>query len=181
MRQRLRCFYRDKVLPQLLRKFKYQNSHQVPRLKKIVVSRGLGTVFHDASRLEASSRELANITAQYRVASRARTAISRFKIRKGLQIGIKVTLRGERMYAFFDRLVNLALPRMRDFQGVARKGFDGTGNYNLGLREQLIFPEVQYDSPSPTLGINISVVTSTDRDSVRSVLLRELGIPFERE
>jgi len=163
-----------------MRKFQYQNIHEIPRLEKIVVSRGVGARSHDPHLLETLSLELTKITAQCSVSTRARTAISRFKIRKGLEIGLKVTLRGERMYAFFDRLVNLSLPRIRDFQGVRRERFDGTGNYNLGLREQLIFPEIQYDTANFICGLNISIVTSAKTVSKRLAMLGELGVPFQR-
>lgn len=178
MAQRLKNFYSETIVPKLMDEFKYTNIHQVPNVVKITVNRGLGEAAQNAKALEASLTEIANITGQKPVVTRAKKAIAGFKIRKGMPVGIMVTLRSERMYAFLDRLVNLALPRIRDFRGISPKSFDGRGNYTLGLREQLIFPEVDYDSIDQLRGMDISIITTANTDEEGRALLREFGMPF---
>jgi large subunit ribosomal protein L5 len=179
MKQRLKRFYEEQVIIQLYKKFNYRNIHQVPRLKKIILNRGLGDIIQNKNLLKSSSTELRTITSQYCIVTRARKAISTFKIREKSPVGLIVTLRGERIYAFLDRLINLAIPRIRDFQGVNPKSFDGNGNYTLGLPEQLIFPEIQYDKIDYVHGIDLSIVTTSKTDKEGLALLKRLGIPFQ--
>jgi large subunit ribosomal protein L5 len=179
MKQRLKRFYEEQVIIQLYKKFNYRNIHQVPRLKKIILNRGLGDIIQNKNLLKSSSTELRTITSQYCIVTRARKAISTFKIREKSPVGLIVTLRGERIYAFLDRLINLAIPRIRDFQGVNPKSFDGNGNYTLGLPEQLIFPEIQYDKIDYVHGIDLSIVTTSKTDREGLALLKRLGIPFQ--
>jgi large subunit ribosomal protein L5 len=179
MRQRRKCLYHDQVIRQLCDEFHYKNIHQVPRLKKIVVNRGLGDTAQNSKILELSLSELATITGQSGVVTLSRNAIAGFKIRRGIPVGIKVTLRGRRIYAFLDRIINLALPRIRDFQGVNQKRFDGRGNYSIGLEEQLIFPEISYQQVDTLRGMNISIVTTSKTDNERFALLKSLGTPFQ--
>jgi len=158
--------------------FQYTNIHQAPKLIKVTINRGLGEAATNAKALEASLNEIALITGQKPVVTRAKKAIAGFKIREGMPVGIMVTLRGERMYAFVDRLVSLTLPRIRDFRGVSPKSFDGRGNYTLGVREQLIFPEVEYDRIDQVRGMDISIVTTARNDEEGRALLKEMGMPF---
>jgi len=146
MVQRLDSFYQEQSIPQLIKEFHYKNKHQVPKLDKIVINRGLGDASQNAKVLESCSKELSIITGQQGVVTRSKKAIASFKLREKMPVGLVVTLRGDKMYAFLDRLINLALPRIRDFQGVSRKSFDGRGNYSLGLEEHLMFPEIDYDN-----------------------------------
>jgi large subunit ribosomal protein L5 len=178
MTQRLKTVYNEKVVPKLMEQFSYTNIHQVPKLTKITVNRGLGEASQNAKALEASIKEIATITGQRPVVTRARKAIAGFKIREGMPVGMMVTLRSDRMYAFLDRFVNLALPRIRDFRGVSPKSFDGRGNYTIGLREQLIFPEVDYDSIDQIRGMDISIITTANTDEEGRALLKEFGMPF---
>ena len=180
MRQRLKHFYQEQVVCQLYEQFKYKNIHQIPRLKKIVINRGLCSSTQNVNVFETSLLELTTIATQHGVITRARKAIASFKIREKIPVGLIVTLRGERMYAFLDRLINLAIPRIRDFQGVDTKGFDGNGNYSIGLIEQLIFPEIQYDKVDNIHGIDLSIVTTSKTDKERFALLKRLGIPFRK-
>ncbi|MBD0264566.1 MAG: 50S ribosomal protein L5 [Tolypothrix sp. Co-bin9] len=166
------------MVPKLMNQFQYSNIHQVPKLLKITVNRGLGEAASNAKSLEASLSEIAVITGQKPVVTRAKKAIAGFKIRQGMPVGIMVTLRGERMYAFIDRLISLSLPRIRDFRGISPKSFDGRGNYTLGVREQLIFPEVEYDSIDQVRGMDISIITSAKNDEEGRALLKEMGMPF---
>jgi large subunit ribosomal protein L5 len=175
---RLKKAYQETIVPKLVNQFQYSNVHQVPKLVKVTVNRGLGEAAQNAKALEASLNEIALITAQKPVVTRAKKAIAGFKIRQGMPVGIMVTLRGERMYAFLDRLINLALPRIRDFRGISPKSFDGRGNYTLGLREQLIFPEVEYDSIDQIRGMDISIITTANTDEEGRALLKEMGMPF---
>jgi large subunit ribosomal protein L5 len=179
MRQRLKRFYNDHVVSQLRKQFIYRNVYQVPRLEKIVINRGLGETTQNAKILESSLFEITTISTQRGVVTRSKKAIAGFKIREKRPVGLIVTLRGERIYAFLDRLINLALPRIRDFQGVKVQSFDGRGNYNFGLREQLIFPEIQYDQIDQLRGIDISIVTTAWTDDEGLALLKALGIPFQ--
>lgn len=178
MSQKLKSRYEEKIVSKLMEQFGYKNIHQVPKVLKITVNRGLGEAAQNAKALESSIQEIAIITGQKPVVTRAKKAIAGFKIRQGMPIGVMVTLRSERMYAFLDRLINLALPRIRDFRGINSKSFDGRGNYNLGLREQLIFPEVDYDSIDQIRGMDISIVTTANTDEEGRALLKEMGMPF---
>lgn len=178
MAEQLKTFYTDKVVPKLMEQFEYGNIHQVPKLVKVTVNRGLGEASQNAKSLEASVAELATITGQRPVVTRAKKAIAGFKIRQGMPVGTMVTLRSERMYAFLNRLINLTLPRIRDFRGVSSKSFDGRGNYTLGLREQLIFPEIEYDSIDQIRGMDVTIVTTANTDEEGRALLKELGMPF---
>ena len=170
--------YRETIQPKLLKDLSLSNIHQVPKVLKVVVNRGLGEAASNAKSLEASLAELATITGQKALVTRAKKAIAGFKIREGMPIGCAVTLRGERMYAFLERLINLALPRIRDFRGVSPKSFDGRGNYTLGVREQLIFPEISFDKIDAIRGMDITIVTSARTDEEGRALLREMGVPF---
>jgi len=161
-----------------MEQFSYKNIHQVPKVVKVTVNRGLGDASQNAKALESSIQEIALITGQKPVVTRAKKAIAGFKIRQGMPIGVMVTLRSDRMYAFLDRLINLALPRIRDFRGISPKSFDGRGNYNLGLREQLIFPEIEYDRIDQIRGMDISIVTTANTDEEGRALLKEMGMPF---
>lgn len=176
--QRIKELYEQTVVPKLQAQFGYQNIHQVPKVIKVTVNRGLGEAAQNAKALESSLTEIAVITGQKPVVTRAKKAIAGFKIRQGMPIGIMVTLRRERMNAFLDRLINLALPRIRDFRGVSPKSFDGRGNYTLGVREQLIFPEISYDDIDQIRGFDISIVTTANTDEEGRALLKELGMPF---
>jgi large subunit ribosomal protein L5 len=175
---RLKSLYQETIVPKLTQQFEYTNVHQVPKLVKITVNRGLGEAAQNAKALEASLAEIALITGQKPVVTRAKKAIAGFKIRQGMPVGIMVTLRGERMYAFLDRLISLSLPRIRDFRGISPKSFDGRGNYTLGVREQLIFPEVEYDSIDQIRGLDISIITTAKTDEEGRALLKEMGMPF---
>ncbi|MBW4670777.1 MAG: 50S ribosomal protein L5 [Cyanomargarita calcarea GSE-NOS-MK-12-04C] len=175
---RLKSLYQETIVPKLMSQFQYTNVHQAPKLIKVTINRGLGEAATNAKALEASLSEIALITGQKPVVTRAKKAIAGFKIREGMPVGIMVTLRGERMYAFVDRLISLTLPRIRDFRGVSPKSFDGRGNYTLGVREQLIFPEVEYDSIDQVRGMDISIVTTARNDEEGRALLKEMGMPF---
>lgn len=174
----LKTTYQETIVPKLMEQFKYSNIHQVPKVVKVTVNRGLGEASQNAKALEASLNEIARITGQKPVVTRAKKAIAGFKIRQGMPVGIMVTLRSERMYSFLERLINLSLPRIRDFRGVSPKSFDGRGNYTLGIREQLIFPEIEYDSIDQIRGLDISIVTTADTDEEGRALLKEMGMPF---
>ena len=178
MPQRLQILNNTVIVPKLQKELGYTNIHQVPRLEKIVINRGLGEASQNAKALESSIAEISAITGQRPVITRAKKAIASFKIRKGMPVGLMVTLRRERMYAFLDRLINIALPRIRDFRGVSPKAFDGRGNYTLGIREQLIFPEINYDSVDQLRGMDISIVTTAKTDEEGRALLKAFGMPF---
>ncbi|MEM8722717.1 MAG: 50S ribosomal protein L5 [Cyanobacteria bacterium P01_G01_bin.39] len=174
----LKTRYLEDIVPKLTEQFSFSNVHQVPRVVKIVVNRGLGEASQNAKALESSINELMVITGQKPVVTRAKKAIAGFKIREGMPVGVMVTLRGEKMYAFLERLIALALPRIRDFRGISPKSFDGRGNYSLGVREQLMFPEIDYDSIDQIRGMDISIVTSATNDEEGRALLKEMGMPF---
>ena len=179
MSERLRQSYKNDVVPQLMKEFNYENIMQVPAVKKVVVNIGVGEALDNAKALDGAVSDLRIITGQQPVITRARKSIANFKLREGRQIGCKVTLRGERMWAFLDRLTNVALPRTRDFRGISPNGFDGRGNFTLGLREQLIFPEIQYDKIDKVRGMEITVVTSAPTDEEGRRLLKLLNFPFQ--
>ncbi len=170
--------YRETIRPKLLKDLGFSNIHQVPKVVKINVNRGLGEVAQNSKALEASLSEVSTITGQKALVTRAKKAIAGFKIRQGMPIGCAVTLRGERMYAFLERLINLALPRIRDFRGVSPKSFDGRGNFTLGVKEQLIFPEISFDKIDAIRGMDITIVTSARTDEEGRALLKEMGMPF---
>ena len=178
MAQRLKTLYQDTIVPKLQEQFGYTNIHQVPKVSKITVNRGLGEASQNAKALESSLSELAIITGQKPVVTRAKKAIAAFKLRQGMPVGVMVTLRSERMYAFLDRLISLALPRIRDFRGISPRSFDGRGNYSIGIREQLIFPEIDYDSIDQIRGMDISIITTANTDEEGRALLKEMGMPF---
>ncbi|OFW14950.1 MAG: 50S ribosomal protein L5 [Acidobacteria bacterium RIFCSPLOWO2_12_FULL_67_14] len=175
---RLKERYQKEVAPALKKEFAYPNVMAIPRLEKIVINMGLGEATQNAKVTETGADELGRITGQKAVVRRATKSIAQFKLRKGMPIGAMVTLRGERMYEFLDRLISIALPRVRDFRGVSPKGFDGRGNYTLGLRDQLIFPEIDYMKADKTRGMNVSMVTTARTDEEARKLLQLMGMPF---
>lgn len=177
---RLKQEYKDKVVPALSKEFGYSNVMQVPKLEKIVVSRGVGAAVADKKLIDHAVDELTKISGQKAVATISKKDVASFKLRKGMPIGAKVTLRGERMYEFLDRLVTSALPRVRDFNGIKANGFDGRGNYNLGVTEQIIFPEIDIDKINKISGMDITFVTSAETDKEAKSLLTELGLPFKK-
>lgn len=180
MDSRLKEYYHDSVVPSLMERFKYKNPMQVPALKKIVVNMGLGEAIQNAKVLENAQKEMALITGQWPVLRKARKSIASFKLREGMTIGCKVTLRRNTMFHFLDKLINVALPRVRDFRGVSPKGFDGRGNFSMGIREQIIFPEINYDEIEKIRGMNITLVTSANTDEEARELLGRLGLPFRK-
>ena len=177
---RLREMYQNEIVDSMVKKFGYKNVMQVPRLEKIVINMGIGEAKENSKVLDAAMAELAIISGQKPVATRAKNSIANFKIREGMPIGCKVTLRGERMYEFLDRLINLALPRVRDFRGVNPNAFDGRGNYALGIKEQLIFPEIEYDKVDKVRGMDVIVVTTAETDEEARELLAQFGMPFKK-
>ena len=180
MTPRLLERYRKEVVPRLSEEFGYRNVHQVPRLEKVVVNMGVGAATQNPKLLEKAVEELAAITGQKPLVRRARKSIANFKLRQGQAIGAMVTLRGDRMWEFLDRLMTVALPRVRDFKGVSSKAFDGRGNYTLGIREQIIFPEVNYDAVERITGLNVTVCTTARNDAEGKALLAHLGMPFRQ-
>ncbi|WP_027078359.1 50S ribosomal protein L5 [Maribacter antarcticus] len=177
---RLKKEYRERILAALTEEFSYKNVMQVPKLEKIVVSRGVGAAVADKKLIDHAIDEMTTITGQKAIATMSKKDVAAFKLRKGMPIGAKVTLRGERMYEFLDRLVTSALPRVRDFQGIRATGFDGRGNYNLGVTEQIIFPEINIDKINRINGMDITFVTSADTDKEAKSLLTEMGLPFKK-
>ena len=180
MRPRLQERYRQEVVGKLSQEFGYQNVHQVPKIEKVVVNMGVGAATQNAKLLEKAVEELTAITGQKPLVRRARKSIANFKLRQGQAIGAMVTLRGDRMWEFLDRLLTVALPRVRDFKGVSAKAFDGRGNYTLGIREQIIFPEVNYDAVEKISGLNVTVCTTAQSDAEGKALLGHLGMPFRQ-
>jgi large subunit ribosomal protein L5 len=178
---RLRESYRKEVIPNLMKLHGYKNIMQVPRLDKVVISIGVGEALKNAKALEAAESDLAAISGQHPVTTRAKRSIAAFRLRTGMPVGLKVTLRGERMYDFFDKLVNAVLPRIREFQGVAQNSFDGRGNYSLGFREQIVFPEIDYDKIDKARGLEVSIVTTASTDEEGRHLLELLGMPFAKD
>ena len=177
---RLYEFYRQECVPKMMQEFRYKSSMQVPKIEKIVVNLGLGEAIQNIKLLESASTELAAITGQKPVITRAKRSIAAFKLREGMPIGCMVTLRKNRMYDFFDKLVNVVLPRVRDFRGLSGKSFDGRGNYTLGIKEQIIFPEIDYDKIDKVKGMNITIVTSAPTDEEGRQLLALMGMPFRK-
>ena len=177
---RLKTYYEKEVVPALVKEFSYRNRVEVPRMEKIVVNMGLGEAIQNIKILDSAVRELAMIVGQRPVVTKAKKSIATFKLRKGMSIGCMVTLRRERMYEFFDRLVNVALPRIRDFRGVSPKSFDGRGNFSLGIKEQFIFPEIDYDKVDKVMGMNITVVTTAKTDDEARALLKAFNFPFRQ-
>jgi large subunit ribosomal protein L5 len=178
---RMREKYQKEVAPALMKAFQYKNVMQIPRVQKVVVNIGLGEALDNPKALEAATSDLMQITGQKPIQTKARKSIANFKLREGRIIGAKVTLRGERMWAFIDRLLNVALPRVRDFRGVSSNAFDGRGNYTLGLRDQLVFPEIEYDKIDKLRGLEVTIVTSARSDEHARALLQMLGMPFGKE
>ena len=177
---RLKETYQNEIVDAMIKKFGYKNVMQVPKLAKIVVNMGVGEAKENSKILDSAMSELEIITGQKPVATRAKNSIANFKLREGMAIGCKVTLRGDKMYEFFDRLVNLALPRVRDFRGVNPNAFDGRGNYALGIKEQLIFPEIEYDKVDKVRGMDVIVVTTAETDEEARELLSQFGMPFKK-
>ncbi len=180
MASRLKEYYQQNIVPALMEKFKYSNPMQVPVLKKVVVNMGLGEAIQNPKILDSAQQEMAVITGQWPVLRKARKSIASFKLREGMTIGCKVTLRRDTMFFFLDKLINVALPRVRDFRGVNPKGFDGRGNFSMGIKEQIIFPEINYDKIEKIRGMNITVVTTANTDEEARELLTNLGIPFRK-
>jgi large subunit ribosomal protein L5 len=177
---RMKKHYRELVVPALQKKFNYSSPMQVPRLEKICINQGVGDAVADKKLIEGALKEMATITGQKPVATISRKDISNFKLRKGVAIGVKITLRGDKMYEFLDRLIAASLPRIRDFRGINAKGFDGRGNYTLGITEQIIFPEIDIDKVNKIMGMDITFVTNTESDEEARALLTELGFPFKK-
>lgn len=177
---RLKEKYKQEIVPALMKKFEYKNVMQAPKLEKMVINVGVGEAIQNVKLLDSAMSDLTSITGQKPAIKRAKKAISNFKLRAGMPIGCMVTLRKDRMWEFFDRLVNVALPRIRDFRGISPKSFDGRGNYNLGLEEQIIFPEIEYDKVEKIRGMNITVCTTARTDEEAFELLKTMGMPFRR-
>jgi large subunit ribosomal protein L5 len=175
---RLKQKYRDEVVPAMMREFSYKNSMQVPRLEKITINVGVGEATQNIKAIDTTVAEITSIAGQKPIVTRAKKAIANFKLREGVPIGCMVTLRRDRMYEFLDRLIHVALPRVRDFKGISDRSFDGRGNYSLGLREQIIFPEIQADKVEKTRGMTVSFITTANTDQEGRVLLKLLGMPF---
>jgi len=177
---RLRDKYKKEIAPAIAKEFGIENPMAIPRLEKIVVNMGIGEAISNAKILDTAAEELRSITGQKPVVTKAKKSIAAFKLRQGMNIGTMVTLRGERMYEFLDRLISVALPRVRDFRGISGKAFDGRGNYTLGVREQLIFPEIDFNKVDKTRGMNISIVTTATNDEQARSLLKAMGMPFRQ-
>jgi len=177
---RLKEFYKKDIIPKMMKDFSYKNVMEVPKVTKVVVNMGLGEALQNIKVLDSATEEIAGMTGQHPVITRARKSIASFKLREGNPIGCMVTLRRERMYEFLDRLINAALPRVRDFRGISPKGFDGRGNFTMGIKEEIIFPEISYDKIDKIKGLNITVVTTAKTDEEGRALLAHLGMPFAR-
>lgn len=178
---RLKQKYKQEIASNLQKKFDFKSSMQVPKIEKIIVSQGLGIAVADKKLIDISVNEISTITGQKAISTKAKKDISNFKLRKGVPVGVKVTLRGDNMYEFLDRLISVSLPRIRDFKGINDKGFDGRGNYTLGITEQIIFPEINIDKINKILGMDITFVTSTKNDAEAFALLKEFGLPFRNQ
>lgn len=179
-RSRMRTMYKEEVVPALVKRFGYKNINEVPRLEKVVLNMGLGDCKDNSKSLQIAVGELTQIAGQKPVITKAKKSVANFKVREGMNVGAKVTLRGERMYHFLDKFISIALPRVRDFRGVSSKSFDGRGNYALGVKEQLIFPEISYDQIEKVRGFDICIVTTAKTDEESRELLRLLGMPFAK-
>nr|YP_009313350.1 Ribosomal protein L5 [Dichotomaria marginata]SCW21604.1 Ribosomal protein L5 [Dichotomaria marginata] len=177
----LQTIYQDKIIPDLKQRFQYKNSHEIPKLVKITINRGLGEANQNPKALENSINEFKMITGQKPIITKSKKAIAGFKIRENMPVGVTVNLRKQKMYDFLNKLINLSLPRIRDFRGISKNHFDGRGNYNLGVREQLIFPEIEYDQIDKIRGIDITIVTTAKTDEESFALLQGFGMPFETE
>lgn len=180
MEPRLKEKYKKEIIPKMLKNRKFNNVMELPRINKITVNMGIGSAIQNIKELESASQDLAKITGQKPVITKARKSVAGFKLRQGNPIGCMVTLRGKRMYEFLDRLLSIAIPRIRDFRGLSKKSFDGSGNYTIGIKEQLIFPEVEYDSILSVKGMNITITTSAKNDDEALFLLEEFGFPFKK-
>ncbi|MGH2498034.1 MAG: 50S ribosomal protein L5 [Ktedonobacteraceae bacterium] len=180
MASRLKIRYNEEIVPALRKEFNYANPMQVPGVHKVVINIGMGEAIQNAKAMDAAVSDLATITGQRPVITRAKRSVATFKLREGMQIGCMVTLRGDRMYQFLDKLMNVALPRLRDFQGVSADAFDGRGNYTLGLKEQLVFPEIDYDKVDKVRGMEVSIVTTARTDEEGRRLLKLMGMPFKK-
>lgn len=180
MENRLKIKYRDEVTPKLMEQFSYTSVMQVPKVEKIVINMGVGDAVSNAKNLDKAVDELTLLAGQKPVITKAKKSIAGFRLREGMPIGAKVTLRGQKMYDFLDKLITVSLPRVRDFQGISNKAFDGRGNYTLGIKEQLIFPEITYDNVDKVRGMDIVIVTSAQTDEESYALLKELGMPFRK-
>ncbi|MDH7497087.1 MAG: 50S ribosomal protein L5 [Syntrophomonadaceae bacterium] len=178
---RLKDTYQNEIVPRMIERFGYRNPMQVPHLEKIVLNIGVGEAIQNAKALDGAVNDLTVISGQKPIVTKARKSIAQFKLREGMSIGCKVTLRGERMYYFFDKLVNVALPRVRDFRGVSPTAFDGRGNYTLGIKEQIIFPEIDYDKIDKIRGLEVAIVTTAKTDEEARELLRLMGMPFREQ
>jgi len=177
---RAREFYEKEIVPAMMEKFSYKNKMAVPKIEKVVVNVGLGEAKDNAKAVDATIGDITIITGQKPIPTKARKSVANFKLREGMTIGVKATLRGEKMYSFLDRVINVALPRVRDFQGVSGEAFDGRGNYTLGIREQIIFPEISYENIDKIRGMNVIFVTTANSDEEAYELLRLFGMPFKR-
>ena len=177
---RLKKEYKNNIISRLIKEFSYDNVMQVPKLEKIVISKGVGAAVNDKKLIDHALNEVTDISGQKAIATMSKKDVASFKLRKGMPVGVKVTLRGERMYEFLDRLVSISLPRVRDFRGVSPKGFDGKGNYTLGMKEQIIFPEINYDKIDKVRGLGISIVTTANNNEEGRELLRMFGMPFRK-
>jgi large subunit ribosomal protein L5 len=176
---RLKDYYSKTVVPALIKEFKYKNPMQVPKMEKIVINMGLGDAIQNVKIIDGAAQELATITGQKPIINKAKKSIATFKLRQGMPIGCSVTLRKNNMYEFFDRLVNAALPKVRDFRGISPNAFDGRGNFSIGLQEQTIFPEIEYDKVEKVKGMNITIVTTAKTDNEARLLLKLMGVPFK--
>ena len=179
MQKSLKKIYEEKIFPELVKEFEYTNIHQVPKLVKIIISRGIGEAVQNAKAIDKSIEELTYITGQRPIVTKTKKSIAGFKIREDMPIGLKVTLRREKMYNFLNKLINLSLPRIRDFRGISKQKFDGRGNYNLGLKEQVIFPEINYEKIDKIRGMNINIITTANNDKESLALLKKFGLPFK--
>lgn len=177
----LKLKYQEDVIPALKQEFGYENIHQIPRIEKVVLNMGVGEAVQNVKVLDAAVKVLRVVTGQQPVVTRAKKSIATYKLRQGMPIGTMVTLRGEKMYDFLQKLISVALPRIRDFRGVSTKSFDGRGNYSLGLKEQILFPEINYDEVDTIMGMNISIITTAKTDEEARVLLTQLGMPFRKK
>lgn len=181
MQQDLKTFYKEKTVPSMIKEFGYKNIEQVPKVTKISINRGLGEAAKNSKELEASLKEIATISGQHPITNKAKKSVAGFKIRDGMTVGGSVTLRKAQMYTFLTKLIHIVLPRIRDFRGISPNGFDGRGNYNLGLKEQLMFPEISYDEVNQLHGFDIAICTTAKTDEEALALLRSLGLPFKNQ